>query len=60
MKAKTNCDCCINYVYDDEFECYVCEVNLDEDELEKFMGNSFDNCPYFHLNDDYKIVKKQM
>lgn len=33
MKGKTNCECCINYIYDDEFNCYQCEVNLDEDEM---------------------------
>ncbi len=60
MSGKTNCDCCINYTYDEEYECYTCEINLDEDEMVRFMTNSFDNCPYFQLGDEYKIVKKQM
>ena len=29
------CDTCENYVYDEEYEYYVCEVNLDEDEIIK-------------------------
>ena len=33
----TNCDCCVNYVYDDEYDCYTCLVNLDEDEMRRFI-----------------------
>ena len=60
MKAKTNCDFCSNYVFNDECNCYECQEILDEDEMGKFIRNSFDNCPYFQFNDEYKIVKKQM
>lgn len=58
--AGTNCETCINYVYDEDYECYVCEMDLDEDEMYKFLSSSFDNCPYYQLNDEYKIVRKQM
>jgi len=60
MKGKTICECCINYVFNEEYNYYECQINLDEDELDKFLRNTFEDCPYFHLNDDYKIVKKQM
>lgn len=33
----TNCDYCVNYVYDDEYDCYTCLVNLDEDEMCRFI-----------------------
>jgi hypothetical protein len=59
MKGKTNCDYCINYIYDEEAECYICEINLDEDEMGKFLHNSLDHCPHFQFNDEYKIVRKQ-
>ena len=40
MKAKkirqTSCDSCNNFVYDEDYECYTCEMNLDEDEMAKF------------------------
>ena len=58
--ASTNCETCINYVYDEDYECYVCEMDLDEDEMYKFLSSSFDSCPYYQLNDEYKIVRKQM
>lgn len=60
MKGKTNCECCLNYVYDEIYNCYECEANLDEDEMGRFLRDSFDNCPYFQINDEYKTVRKQI
>jgi hypothetical protein len=59
MKGKTNCDCCINYVFDDEYNCYECLMNLDEDEMGRFLSNTLDQCSHFQFNDEYKIVRKQ-
>ena len=28
----TNCEMCGNYVYDDDYGYYVCEMDLDEDD----------------------------
>ncbi len=60
MNGKNNCECCINYTYDEEFNCYQCEVNLDEDEMSQFLRNAFTNCPYFQFNDEYKTVRRQI
>lgn len=57
---KTNCEYCMNYIYDEVYEYYSCEINLDEDDYVRFLKSSFDNCPHFQINDEYKIVKKQM
>ena len=36
----SNCDECVNYVFDEEDECYTCLVNLDEDEnVQIFAGD---------------------
>ena len=57
----TNCDACVNYEYDEDYECYCCMVNLDEDEMEKFLTDSFQGgCPYYRLEDEYRTVRKQM
>ncbi len=57
--SSTICDNCAYYDYNEEYECYECGVNLDEDELYRFMqGGSFE-CPYFTPYDEYKVVKKQ-
>ena len=58
-KQKTSCELCMYYEYDDEYECYVCSMNLDEDEMYRFLKGSFDNCSYFRAGDEYSIVRKQ-
>lgn len=30
-KRISSCDICMNYTYDEDYECYTCEVDLDED-----------------------------
>lgn len=60
MSGQSNCEMCMNYEYDEEFECYVCGMDLDQDEMGRFLTNTFQDCPYFRLGDEYKIVRKQM
>ncbi|MDD4369700.1 MAG: DUF6472 family protein [Anaerostipes sp.] len=60
MANLTNCDTCSNYMFDDEYGGYVCDINLDEDEMMRFMTQSDYTCPYYQLEDEYKIVRKQM
>lgn len=55
-----SCDSCGNYVYDDEYGYYVCEADLDEDEMAAFLGNRRFACPYYQSDDEYLIVRKQM
>ncbi len=59
MGKVTNCDICINYEYDEEYDCMKCSIDLDIDEAEKFMTYSFSSCPYFRAGDEYTIVRKQ-
>lgn len=56
----TNCESCVNYVYDDDYDCYVCLANLDEDEMSRFLTSTNYTCPYFRLDDEYGVVKHQM
>ena len=54
----TNCENCMNYFYDEEYEGYTCVMDLDQDDAEFFI-NSKSRCPYFRFGDDYTIVRKQ-
>ncbi len=54
-----NCEMCANYDYNYEADCYECAMQLDEDEMSDFLAHSTQNCPYFRLYDEYKIVRKQ-
>lgn len=35
--AQINCESCTNYEYDEEYDCYVCTKDLDEDEMIRFI-----------------------
>jgi len=58
--ASGNCDACVNYVYDEDYECYCCLVNLDEDEMYRFLSGTQRECPYFRLDDEYGVVRHQI
>lgn len=58
--AGTNCEACVNYIYDEDYECYSCLVNLDEDEMFRFLTGTQSACPYFRLDDEYGVVRKQI
>ena len=60
IMANTNCDSCANYVYDEAYECYCCLVNLDEDEMYRFLSGSQWECPYYSHDDEYAVVRHQM
>ena len=55
-----NCEECVHYDYDDEVDAWFCTMDLDEDEMERFIRGEFTQCPYFQFQDEYRIVRKQM
>ena len=59
-KTAANCESCMNYEYDDDYECYVCTQDLDEDEMVRFVQGDFRECPYYQVGDEYRVVRKQM
>ena len=59
-KEQGTCEMCMYYEYDEVYECYTCQMDLDEDEMGRFLTGRFDNCPYFQYNDEYRIVRRQM
>lgn len=48
------------YNYDEDYECYVCEMDLDEDEMIRFLNGSSNACSHYQFVDEYRIVRKQM
>ena len=53
------CESCVWYSYDEEYDDFVCEMDLDEDEMQRFLTSQTYNCPYYDFYDEYKIVRKQ-
>lgn len=56
---QTSCETCANFIYDEETDCNYCNMDLDEDEMARFLSSSTYNCPYYDFYDEYKIVRKQ-
>ena len=59
MTEVSNCDSCNNLVYDEDYECYVCDIDLDEDDMVKFLQGNTRACPYYQSNNEYEVVKHQ-
>lgn len=60
MAEARSCEECAKYVYDEEYECYECQMYLDEDEIIRISSGASGTCPYFQFEDEYRIVRKQM
>ena len=46
-KIVSRCESCVNYVFDEDCECYCCMVDSEY------------SCPYYRLDDEYAVVRKQ-
>ena len=53
--GAASCDLCAHYVYDEEDDFSECMVNMDEDDYARFITSSYESCPYFQLDDEYKV-----
>ena len=56
-EKKTCCDDCLYYVYDEEYGYTVCEQDLDEDEMRRFLSYDVRSCPYYRSGDEYALVR---
>ena len=54
------CDYCAYNAYDEDEEEYYCSVNLDEDDMARFMSHKYKKCPYFKNGEEYRVVRHQM
>ncbi len=65
MKAEdkkapaSNCESCVYYEYDPDFDADICTVDLDEDEYARYLSGRSASCPYYKYYDEYKSVRKQ-
>ena len=59
-KQAVNCESCVFYDYDEDYESYICTMNLDQDELGRFLVGQTGACPYYRFYDEYKSVQKQI
>ena len=59
-KKQGGCETCTYFTYDEDYECYVCDIDMDEDEYVRLMPDDHYSCPYYRSGDEYLVVRKQM
>lgn len=59
-RAESRCDTCINYIFDEYLNEYVCDVAMDEDETYRLNMHGPRTCPYYIDGDEYRTVRKQI
>ena len=59
-KIETSCDTCLYFEYDEDYEAYMCDMDMDEDEYAHLMSDECYSCPYYRNGDEYAVVRKQM
>ena len=52
------CESCSNYTYDSDEDTWICNMDLDEDEVYRFYTSK--ECPYYRADDEYAVVRHQM
>lgn len=57
---RVSCESCTYYIYDEDYESYVCDKNMDEDEYIRLMTDRYFQCPFYRKGDEYAVVRKQM
>ncbi|MCX4371227.1 MAG: DUF6472 family protein [Dysosmobacter sp.] len=53
------CEDCVCYDYDEEWEAFTCTMDLDEDEMERFLKGTNTSCPFYRPGGDYKTASRQ-
>ena len=59
-QIKSSCEMCEYYLYDDEYDYYYCDMDLDEDEMYDFITGNIGDCHYFRYRNEYRYVNKQI
>lgn len=59
MKSAQNCESCSRYSYDEDYDCYECDMHLDQDEMARFLEGHTENCPYYSYAADYELARRQ-
>ncbi len=53
------CDTCAYLAYDEDYEDYVCDINMDEDDYARLSAGRFRECPFYRNGDEYLVARRQ-
>ena len=54
------CSQCAYLIYDEEYEEYVCDARMDEDDYSRLNQSGYRKCPFYRNGDEYLVVRRQM
>ena len=54
------CSECAYLIYDEEYDEYVCDADIDEDDYYRLLEDSRNGCPHYRNGDEYRVVRKQI
>ena len=57
--AASKCEECVFFDYEEETDTYFCSVDLDEDEMERFLRGATAQCPFYRRGDEYATARRQ-
>lgn len=53
------CEDCVYYDFDEELDAWVCEADLDEDDMARFLQQTQTACPFYRRGSDYDTARRQ-
>ncbi|WP_297871056.1 DUF6472 family protein [uncultured Oscillibacter sp.] len=53
------CEDCVYYDFDEELDAWVCEADLDEDDMARFLQQTQTACPFYRRGGDYDTARRQ-
>lgn len=54
------CETCAYYIYDEDREEYVCDIDMDEDDYARLLSGRYKECPFWKNGDEYDTVRHQI
>ena len=59
-KPQTSCDTCLYFTYDEDYEAYMCDMDMDADEYADVMYDDQYSFQYYRNDNKYAVLTKQM
>ena len=54
-----SCETCEFFDWDEDIGDYICEADIDEDDMYRMRENPQAHCPFYKCYDEYKSVQKR-
>lgn len=59
-QIQSSCDTCRYFTYDEDYDDYICDMDMDEDDYYRLITDHHYSCPYYLNDDEYEVVRHQI